>query len=348
MFVIPQGGYNQHGVANTGPNFGTDVEYFANGGVRRGDYFEMPGRAGATPYAAASQPKQQTATAQKPPDMSVYSAGRAQPVQAWAGTPYAPSVTQSSWQTPPMTFGGGGLGNYANMAPDMRPPGFEASFQDPFGGMSSQPNYAQRDAFIQQLNDRTGQYQQGMMQGAPSFDFGSMWSNAGQMAQDGFQNPFVSRELPSVTQPPRPAKPPRPSAIQARVTPNYSRAGRNAQYRQARSSAAPARSAASQDSAARRQQFEQRLEARRQQRGAGSDRAQAINEIRQQYPGISQQMAGRVYNLGNRQARLGQQADIDSLISRLSPPRKQNWRQQQGNTSREEMMARKMPQYRLG
>ena len=348
MFLIPQGGYNQSGVANTGPEFGGGFQQYAGGGVRRGDIFEVPGYSGTSSYRHGASPKAQAPAAQKAPDMSAYSPGRAQPVQAWSGTPYAPSVTQASWQTPPMTFGGGGLGNYANMTPDMRPPGFEASFQDPFGGMSSQPNYAQRDAFIQQLNDRTGQYQQGMMQGAPSFDFGSMWSNAGQMAQDGFQNPFVSRELPSVTQQPRPAQPPRPAAIQARGTPDYSPAGRNAQYRQARAYVSPDRSAASQDSAARRQQFEQRLEDRRQQRRTGSERTQAISEIRQQYPGMSQQMAGRVYNLGSQQARLSQQAERDALISRLSPPRKQNWRQQQGNTSRAEMMARKMPQYRLG
>jgi hypothetical protein len=314
MFIIPQGGYDQHGVARQLPNFGNDTQYYPGRGMWRGDVFITPELSpemfGQQP-AAPQQPSRQAPASAAAPDMSAYSASRAQPRTQSYGTPYAPTVTQSAWQTPPMTFGGGGLGNYANMAPDMRPPGFTASYSDPFGGMSSVPNYGQRDAFIQQLNDRTGQYQQGNLQGMPSFDFGSMWSNAGQMAQSGWQNPFaMNRALPSV----QPAPPP-------------SRQDTQRQALQQMRDSRPARVAAQTE---RRNASRAAQQARRASSPAAMRRAekqQAMEEMRAAYPGVPPQKLMQAYNLSQRAARSDNPARFDELLARLSPRGQASWRQ---------------------
>lgn len=76
-----------------------------------------------------------------------------------------------------------------------RPPPFQATTQNFDGTQSQMPNFQQRDAFIAQINNQLGQMQQQSWQrpgmGAPQFNFPQMWGQAGQMAQQGFRNPFA-------------------------------------------------------------------------------------------------------------------------------------------------------------
>jgi hypothetical protein len=59
------------------------------------------------------------------------------------------------------------------------------------------PNFQQRDAFISQINNQLGQMQNQSWQqpgmGAPQFNFPTMWGQAGEMVQQGFQNPFAQQ-----------------------------------------------------------------------------------------------------------------------------------------------------------
>ena len=118
-------------------------------------------------------------------------------------------------------------GNWANYATSQRPSPFQATYGSPMGGQYDQPNFAQRDAFIQQINNQMTPYMTGQATGVPQFNFNQAWSQAGQMVNDGWQNPFtaVSQQSfpsqyqtqqpsalraapPSNTPPARPAPPP--------------------------------------------------------------------------------------------------------------------------------------------
>lgn len=76
-----------------------------------------------------------------------------------------------------------------------RPPPFQARTQNFDGTQSQMPNFQQRDAFISQINNQLGQMQNQSRQrpgmGPPQFNFPQMWNQAGQMAQQGFRNPFA-------------------------------------------------------------------------------------------------------------------------------------------------------------
>jgi len=79
---------------------------------------------------------------------------------------------------------------------------FTAQYGNMNGGYSSQPNYGQRDAFIQNINDATAGYQanQGTYLGqgappptwgqAPQYNIPQMWQQAGDMVSNGWQNPL--------------------------------------------------------------------------------------------------------------------------------------------------------------
>jgi len=79
---------------------------------------------------------------------------------------------------------------------------FTAQYGNMNGGYSSQPNYGQRDAFIQNINDTTAGYQgnQGTYLGqgappqswgqAPQYNVPQMWQQAGNMVSNGWQNPL--------------------------------------------------------------------------------------------------------------------------------------------------------------
>lgn len=82
-------------------------------------------------------------------------------------------------------------GNWANYATQNRPAPFTARYGQPDGSFSDSPNYNQRDAFIQALNNQQTPYMTGQRSGPPQYDVGAAWNQAGQMVQQGFQNPFA-------------------------------------------------------------------------------------------------------------------------------------------------------------
>jgi len=92
---------------------------------------------------------------------------------------------------------GAGAGNYANMPPNMRPEPFTQATRD-FKGQPMDPSqlFAQRDAFVQSINDARAPVamQAGMGMGGPppQRDFGRLWDQAGKMSQGGYQNPFAA------------------------------------------------------------------------------------------------------------------------------------------------------------
>lgn len=93
-------------------------------------------------------------------------------------------------------FGGFPDGNMAYASPERRPPPFQAAYGQIGGGFSSQPNFGQRDAFINNINNQLGQMQRQSWAnpgsvGAPQFNFGQMWNQAGDMVQRGWQSPLA-------------------------------------------------------------------------------------------------------------------------------------------------------------
>lgn len=89
------------------------------------------------------------------------------------------------------------------------PPPFQAIWGDPFGGTSDEPLFAQRDAFINNINEQMMPYYSGQATGAPRFDFQDAWDRGGEMVERGWQNPFAQtlgavqqQSAPSVYRPP--------------------------------------------------------------------------------------------------------------------------------------------------
>ena len=82
-------------------------------------------------------------------------------------------------------------GNWANYATQNRPAPFTARYGQPDGSFADSPNYNQRDAFIQALNNQQTPYLTGQASGMPQYDIGAAWNQASQMMQQGFQNPFA-------------------------------------------------------------------------------------------------------------------------------------------------------------
>ena len=82
-------------------------------------------------------------------------------------------------------------GNWANYATQNRPAPFTARYGQPDGSFSDSPNYNQRDAFIQALNNQQTPYMTGQARGMPQYDIGSAFNQASQMVPQGFQNPFA-------------------------------------------------------------------------------------------------------------------------------------------------------------
>lgn len=143
--------------------------------------------------------------------------GAAQSPQAPAAMPVQGNGTaQSPWLTQQYSD----AGNLAYAMPDQRPQPFQAAYGQIGGGYSSQPNFAQRDAFVSNINNQLGEMQQQSWanpgsQGAPQFNFGQMWGQAGDMVQQGWQNPLAglfggappaasARLLPGASPPPLP------------------------------------------------------------------------------------------------------------------------------------------------
>lgn len=116
------------------------------------------------------------------------------PTQQWSdtGVSYNPSTGQATRNN---------VGNVANSAAG-RPPSFNTSMTDQYGMPTTQEQYwPQQQAFMQSMIDRLGQIQTGTYLGpgappsdfgaTPAMDFPSMWSQAGGLVQQGWQNPMM-------------------------------------------------------------------------------------------------------------------------------------------------------------
>lgn len=77
--------------------------------------------------------------------------------------------------------------------PQLPQAGFSAQYTDLQGNVSEQPGYAQRDAFIDLINQSLLPYQTGMLSGPPRYDISSMLNQAREMSSGGYQNPFDLR-----------------------------------------------------------------------------------------------------------------------------------------------------------
>lgn len=77
--------------------------------------------------------------------------------------------------------------------PQLPQAGFTAQYTDLQGNASEQPGYAQRDAFIDLINQSLLPYQAGEMSGPPQYDISSMLGQAEKMSYGGYQNPFDLR-----------------------------------------------------------------------------------------------------------------------------------------------------------
>jgi hypothetical protein len=139
---------------------------------------------------AWNQSRQQFPTAGQTPRAVSYSA---------PGTHYRqPLRFDGRPQPAPVFVGNSDRGNYAYAQPGYRPEAYSQRSTDFTGTTSRAPDFARRDAFIAQLNERLGTYQnragvfgspQQMAQ--PSYDVRSLWNNAGDMVKSGWSNPFA-------------------------------------------------------------------------------------------------------------------------------------------------------------
>lgn len=100
--------------------------------------------------------------------------------------------------TPAVSYGGEGLGNLAYA--QSRPEAFQQSMRGFGSQMAPNDFVAQRDAFIQRLNEERGKLsaQAGVYGNndkpnfyRPSRDFGALWKQAGDMVKDGWKNPLA-------------------------------------------------------------------------------------------------------------------------------------------------------------
>lgn len=127
-----------------------------------------------------------------PASNTKFTSGWNEAMKAYDGTP-------GMKVTPAYTFGGQGIGNLAYAS--QRPEAFSSQMSG-FGGQPVQPSQymAQRDAFIQRLNEERGR--QAAQSGVyypneipkfyqPSRDFDALWKQAGDMVQDGWTNPLA-------------------------------------------------------------------------------------------------------------------------------------------------------------
>jgi hypothetical protein len=128
---------------------------------------------------------------------------------AWRQSPerYSPE-SQQAWQQAgsPKSFRPGQaqpIQPQSQGSPYGQQPPFTQAMQTPFGQMNPNQYYQQRDAFIQTANDQMGQYMAngGVYQGQgappptwgqqPQFNPMQMWGQAGDMVQQGWQNPYA-------------------------------------------------------------------------------------------------------------------------------------------------------------
>jgi hypothetical protein len=104
-------------------------------------------------------------------------------------------------QPAPVLMGNSDRGNYAYAQPGYRPEAYSQRTTNYTGATSIAPDFNRRDAFISQLNDRLGSYQNraGVFGSAqpmapPSYDIQALWDSAGRMVRNGWRNPFAATQ----------------------------------------------------------------------------------------------------------------------------------------------------------
>lgn len=146
-----------------------------------------------TPQTSRAQPRQ-------PPSQGTpYGSAPQSPPAAGPGgafdmngrfSPNTPIPSQSGWQQPSV-IPGGGAGNLAYSPPDQRPQPFTTSVRGPDGNQYDPGQFfPMRDAFIQNVNDARSAFAANPSGGRPQMDMGRMWGRAGDMVQQGWQNPL--------------------------------------------------------------------------------------------------------------------------------------------------------------
>lgn len=135
---------------------------------------------GTSPPGFTQQPNGGYRPSQQPPLPQGFVPGQ----HVFSALPPMPEVRQPSFavtQDP----------GFSTPPPSIPEPGFSASYTDLMGNVSDQPNYVQRDALIDLLNQSLLPYQTGNRTGPPQYDIPASLSQADEMAQSGYQNPFA-------------------------------------------------------------------------------------------------------------------------------------------------------------
>jgi len=153
------------------------------------------------PASTAPTPSNQTWTQawnQSRQDFPTPSTGQYTPAVSYSapGTHYRQQLRfDGQPQAAPVLMGNSDAGNYSYAQQGYRPDAFTQQATDFSGATSASPDYARRDAFISQLNDRLSRYQSGVSPISnappPSYDIRSMWDTAGKMVKSGWSNPYT-------------------------------------------------------------------------------------------------------------------------------------------------------------
>ena len=177
------------------------AQFFREDAQRRLERRNTPQRTGfATGQAQSQQSPYTSSTPYKKNPAGDFAAYSPQRTQGFGNTSQSTSPYGQAPQMPTSPTDG----NWANYATQNRPAPFTASYGQPDGSYSSTPNYNQRDAFIQALNNQQTPYMTGQARGMPQYDIGSAFNQASQMVQQGFQNPFAPNRAAQPQQPPLP------------------------------------------------------------------------------------------------------------------------------------------------
>lgn len=125
--------------------------------------------------------------------------GSARPAQQPAVPDMSALLTQAG--LPPQTSSqiGGSVGYSPGMQFSFAPPPSAVPFQSASMGfdgvLSETPNYVQRDAFVNNINNSLGDFwmanRTNQQAPPPQFNFADLWSRAGDMAANGWQNPLA-------------------------------------------------------------------------------------------------------------------------------------------------------------
>lgn len=141
--------------------------------------------------------------------------GMAQPIPPQStGTPYGGPLNMGGGAYGVQQRGGAASPGYGGAAPAAQyspaPAGgsrgqspfqgiqpFTQTLNTPYGQMDPWQYYQQRDAFIQSANNQMSQYMPGGQSYGqpPQFSPQQMWGQAGQMVEQGWQNPYASQSM---------------------------------------------------------------------------------------------------------------------------------------------------------